>query len=64
MSGSSRRKFLTQASYGGMSLVVGARSLQAAGSRNELDEFIEAEMQAQRIPGLAACIVKAVDPAK
>jgi CubicO group peptidase (beta-lactamase class C family) len=41
-----------------MSLVVGARSLQAAVSRNELDEFIEAEMQARRIPGLAACIVK------
>ena len=59
MSGSSRRKFLTHASCGGMSLVVGARSLQAAVSRNELDEFIEAEMQAQRIPGLSACIVKA-----
>src|SRR6516162_872358 len=59
MSGYSRRKFLSQASCGGMSLVVGARSPQAAVSRNELDEFIEAEMQAQRIPGLAACIVKA-----
>src|SRR6516225_7803387 len=58
MSGYSRRKFLTQASYGGMSLVVGARSPQAAVSRNELDEFIEAELQAQRIPGLAACVVK------
>jgi hypothetical protein len=41
-----------------MSVVVGARSLQAAVSRNELDEFIEAEMQGQSVPGLAACIVK------
>jgi CubicO group peptidase (beta-lactamase class C family) len=58
MSGFSRRKFLTRASCGAMSVVVGARSLQAAVSGNELDEFIEAEMQGQRIPGLAACIVK------
>jgi CubicO group peptidase (beta-lactamase class C family) len=41
-----------------MSVAVGAGSLQAAASRNELDEFIEAELQAQRIPGLAACVVK------
>ena len=58
MSGYSRRKFLTRASCGAMSVVVGARSLQAAVSGNDLDEFIEAEMQGQRIPGLAACIVK------
>jgi CubicO group peptidase (beta-lactamase class C family) len=41
-----------------MCAVVGTTSHQAAVSGNELDEFIEAEMQAQRIPGLAACIVK------
>ena len=59
MSGYSRRKFLTHASCGAMSVVVEARALQAAVSGNALDEFIEAEMQAQRIPGLSACIVKA-----
>src|SRR5690242_9913533 len=59
MSRYSRRQFLAQSSCGGMSIVAGAGPLQAVVSRDQLDEFIEAEMQAQRIPGLAACIVKA-----
>ena len=41
-----------------MSAVIGAGALQAPAPGTELDKFIEAEMQAQRIPGLAACIVK------
>jgi CubicO group peptidase (beta-lactamase class C family) len=58
MEGHSRREFLTRASSGAISIVVGAGSLQAGAPRPELDEFIETEMQAQKIPGLAACIVK------
>jgi CubicO group peptidase (beta-lactamase class C family) len=54
----SRREFVTRASCGAISVAIGARTLQAAAPGTELDGFIEAEMQAQKIPGLAACIVK------
>jgi CubicO group peptidase (beta-lactamase class C family) len=54
----SRREFVTRVSCGGMPVAIGARTLQAAAPSVELERFIEAEMQAQRIPGLAACIVK------
>jgi CubicO group peptidase (beta-lactamase class C family) len=54
----SRREFVARASCGAISVAIGARTIQAAASSTELDGFIEAEMQAQKIPGLAACIVK------
>jgi CubicO group peptidase (beta-lactamase class C family) len=41
-----------------MSVAIGARTLQAAAPSGELDRFIETEMQAQKIPGLAACVVR------
>ena len=54
----SRREFVTRLGCGAMSVAIGAGTLQAAAPGTELDRFIEAEMQAQKIPGLAACIVK------
>ena len=54
----SRRDFVTRLGCGAMSVAIGPGTLQAAAPSAELDRFIEAEMQAQKIPGLAACIVK------
>ena len=54
----SRRDFVTRLGCGAMSVAIGPRTLQAAAPSAELDRFIEAEMKAQKIPGLAACIVK------
>jgi CubicO group peptidase (beta-lactamase class C family) len=54
----SRREFVTRASCGVMSVAIGATILQAPAPSTELDKFIAAEMQAQKIPGLSACIVK------
>jgi CubicO group peptidase (beta-lactamase class C family) len=39
-------------------VLLGGASLRAEVREDELDNFIEAERRAQRIPGLAACIVK------
>ena len=54
----SRREFVARAGCGAMSVALGARTLQAQAPGTELDRFIEAEMQTQKIPGLTACIVK------
>ena len=54
----SRREFVKKVSCTAMTVVAGARSSAAADPGNVLDAFIEAEMKAQKIPGLAACIVK------
>jgi CubicO group peptidase (beta-lactamase class C family) len=54
----SRRGFVARAGCGAMSVALGARTLQAQAPGTELDSFIEAEMQTQKIPGLTACIVK------
>jgi CubicO group peptidase (beta-lactamase class C family) len=54
----SRREFVKRVSCTATAFVAGARSLEAADPGNGLDTFIEAEMKAQKIPGLAACIVK------
>jgi hypothetical protein len=54
----SRREFLSCVSHGAMAVAVGARSPEGAGPGSGLDKFIETEMQSQKIPGLAACIVK------
>jgi CubicO group peptidase (beta-lactamase class C family) len=54
----SRRQFVKKVSCTAMTVIAGARSLEAADPDNGLDAFIEAEMKSQRIPGLAACIVK------
>jgi CubicO group peptidase (beta-lactamase class C family) len=54
----SRRQFVKKVSCTAMTVIAGARSLEAADPDNGLDAFIEAEMKAQRVPGLAACIVE------
>jgi CubicO group peptidase (beta-lactamase class C family) len=54
----SRREFIAKMSGVTTSVAVGASTLQAHAPGTELDKFIEAEMQAQKIPGLAACLVK------
>jgi CubicO group peptidase (beta-lactamase class C family) len=54
----SRRQFVKKVICTAMTVIPGARSLEAADPDNGLDAFIEAEMKAQKIPGLAACIVK------
>jgi len=54
----SRREFLTKVSCAAMTAFAEARPLEASAPGHGLDEFIETEMRAQRIPGLAACIVK------
>jgi CubicO group peptidase (beta-lactamase class C family) len=55
---STRRAFLEAAGRGAVPLLLGGASLRAAVRRDGLDEFIEGERRALRIPGLAACIVK------
>jgi CubicO group peptidase (beta-lactamase class C family) len=54
----SRREFIARTSCAAMAVAISARTLQAHALDTELDKFIEAEMQAQKIPGLAACIVQ------
>jgi CubicO group peptidase (beta-lactamase class C family) len=58
MDGQSRREFLSRSLCGAISIVAGPGSIQAAATDNGLDARIEAEMLAQKIPGLSACIVK------
>ncbi|MHC5538055.1 serine hydrolase domain-containing protein [Singulisphaera rosea] len=58
MIGYSRRKFLQHGGGGLMALALETGSLRAEASGDSLDDFLEAEMLANRIPGLAACIVK------
>jgi CubicO group peptidase (beta-lactamase class C family) len=54
----SRRRFLQNASCATMTIVAGVNSLEDSAPGNGIDQFIETEMQTQKIPGLAACIVK------
>ncbi len=54
----SRREFIAKMGGVTTSVVIAASALQAHAPGTELDKFIEAEMQAQKIPGLAACLVK------
>ena len=54
----SRREFITKASCALMTVAAASRSSEASAAGDQLDKFIAAEMKAQRIPGLAACIVK------
>jgi CubicO group peptidase (beta-lactamase class C family) len=53
-----RRLFLAAAGRCAGPLLLGGASLRAEVRKDGLDAFIEGERQAQRIPGLAACIVK------
>jgi CubicO group peptidase (beta-lactamase class C family) len=45
-------------SVAAMTVVAGSSTPESSSPGSGLDVFIEAEMQAQKIPGLAACIVK------
>jgi CubicO group peptidase (beta-lactamase class C family) len=54
----SRREFVTKVSVSAMTVFAETRSLEASGPDHAIDKFIETEMQVEKIPGLAACIVK------
>ena len=59
LSGHSRRSFLVATGRSAVPLLLGGPALRAEVRRDGLDDFIDAERRSQRIPGLAACIVKA-----
>ena len=58
MNNHSRRAFLEASGRGAVPLLLGGASRRAANRRDDLDDFIEGQRRALRIPGLAACIVK------
>jgi CubicO group peptidase (beta-lactamase class C family) len=53
-----RRDFLVTAGCGAAPLLFGSASLRAAVRGDGLDDFIEGQRRALRVPGLAACIIK------
>ncbi|MDR3618186.1 MAG: serine hydrolase [Paludisphaera borealis] len=58
MNSYSRRAFLAATAGGAAPLLLGGGSLGASVQSDGLDDVIEGERRALRIPGLAACIVK------
>ena len=54
----SRRNFIAKTAGAALPVLLGTGSLQAKDQKDAVDKLIETELRGQRIPGLAACIIK------